>query len=262
MSNGRLPCSSCNVQPGTTSCEGCAKKFCHRCLNDHRDALINKLEVLANNRNELKEEFDRSVTNNSAAAQQIDQWARDMHQKIDQVAQKAKEQVQRAMSRTSDGIRKKLSQVTEEIQQRQKIGEVLGTEVDSIRKDLQKLERNIQQMSQEIRIDTSNSQSISWSSLISVIGPTSNGYEPNPPKYGGGRHEPDRSVPPYYDNGQRNQSNGKCSRLKIAAVLFSSPFASIFSARRCTTSSRHAAMGAARCSTTFCSAKSQSSIVK
>ena len=210
--NGRAPCSSCNVQPGTTSCEGCAKKFCHRCLNDHRDALINKLEVLANNRNEIKEEFDRSFTTNSLAAKQIDQWAREMHQRIDQVAQKAKEQVQRAMSRTSDGIRKKLNQVTEEIQQKQKIGEVLDTDVDSIRKDLQALQRNIQQMSQEIRIDTSNSQRIDWSSLISVIGSTSNGHEPNAQRNPSAKKGPDRFAPPIPpppdDRKSQQSSNG------------------------------------------------------
>ena len=73
-----------------------------------------------------------------------------------------------------------MDKVSEELQRRIKMNEILEHDINRIKIELANLEKEIDKSNQQIRIDTSNSQKISWNSLILITGKESQIIETPP----------------------------------------------------------------------------------
>lgn len=169
MSFSSLPnCSDCGKNPSTTSCEGCQKKFCQKCIHEHRDELSRQMDTLCNTRNELVEMMSNPSTNSNSCLQEIDKWRKEMHAQIDRIASKARDYIQKSAQESNKNVRTELDRVSQELQERQKSGGYVEYDLSRIRQQLEDINNRIQQLYAGSRIDTSNSKNINWDSLLRI----------------------------------------------------------------------------------------------
>ncbi|CAF0787266.1 unnamed protein product [Rotaria sp. Silwood1] len=166
-------CAICRNQPSITSCEGCQKKFCTTCLSQHRDQLSMELDDLVNHRNELSEIINSASSNNTnninPCFEEINRWQNEMHKNIDRIAIIAREQVRQLLSEASKNVRTELDRISHDLQQRQKTGGYVEGDLDRIKQQLTSLNGIVQRFNEQIRIDTYNTNSINWDTLLVVI---------------------------------------------------------------------------------------------
>ncbi|CAF2325250.1 unnamed protein product [Rotaria sp. Silwood2] len=171
-------CAICRSQPSTASCEGCQQKFCPTCLSQHRDQLSAELDDLFNRRNELFEIINNSSSNTtkiiSPCFEDINRWQNEMHTTIDRIATTAQDHVRQILSEASKNVRIELDRVSQDLQQRQKNGGYVEGDLNRIKQQLTNLNGIVQRFNEQIQIDTSNTKSINWDSLLHVIHNNSN----------------------------------------------------------------------------------------
>lgn len=206
-------CIECRCQPSVASCNGCQRKFCHTCFNRHRDQLARDFDQIVDRRNELvgfiQTHIPNDLTDRSAFFEGIDQWEGRMYAKIASVASKARDHVRKHLSNVKSDVEKEFKRLSDELQEKQKIGGYTERDLNLTEEQLTKLKEKIQRLKDDIRIDTTASEKISWDSLIIVKLPTntypvtvsrppSNTYSHSPPPIY--NSAPLRSQPPpsYY----------------------------------------------------------------
>ena len=165
-------CASCAVERGITSCEGCRRKFCSTCLQNHRQELLLQLDELTNQRNELSQTIEQHLSTDAAhihpCYNQVDQWEKQMQANTRRIASNAREQIRQSLSGTKTNIRSELDGLTVDLMQHQKTGDFVEDDIGRIKQQLNRLHESVQNSTQEIRVDTSASERVNWDALISV----------------------------------------------------------------------------------------------
>jgi DNA repair exonuclease SbcCD ATPase subunit len=166
-------CALCGKQSGSTSCDGCQRKFCFECLSEHRRELSLEFDELINRRNELFETINNHTSNNTTGKcpcfDEIDRWQTEMRANVDRIASTARDNVRQFLSEASKNVRNELDQVSKDLQQRQKTGGYVEGDLNRIKQQLTKLNDTVQRLNEQIHIDTSTSKRIDWDSLLFVV---------------------------------------------------------------------------------------------
>ena len=166
-------CALCGKQSGSTSCDGCQRKFCFECLSEHRKELSLELDDLINHRNELFETINNHLSDNTTGKcpcfDEINRWQTEMHVNVDRIASTARDNVRQFLSEASKNVRNELDQVSKDLQQRQKTGGYVEGDLNRIKQLLTKLNDTVQRFNEQIHIDTSTSKRIDWDSLLFIV---------------------------------------------------------------------------------------------
>ena len=88
------PTSDCKYV-GIFKCEGCQQIFCRKHVNEHRDALSDRLDVIVQEYNTLQRTMHESndEINHQSLLQEIDTWEKESVEKIRQTANEARNQL-------------------------------------------------------------------------------------------------------------------------------------------------------------------------
>lgn len=174
-STDKMKCALCNERNGKTRCEGCNTLFCLPCMNKHHDELGQQFELLMDVRNEVKQSLDicRSTSSNGKQMPclvEIDEWERKIIQRIQQAAANARTNVNELIIKHMNEVSDRFGQISIHMQQQQKQGDYLESDIEKIKNQLDDLKNDIKHMSGKIQIDSSISNNIEWDTLIYVLG--------------------------------------------------------------------------------------------
>ncbi len=185
-----MKCILCNERNGSTRCEGCQQLYCLPCMNKHHDELVHQFQLLTDIRNELKQSLDGSESTSKNNKEvvcivEIDRWERESVQRIQDIARKARTNVNEIMTKNMAEMHRRFEQLSVDIQRRQKEGNYLETDIDSIKSQLEQLRNDIEYVTKKVHLDCTISENTEWDTLISVVDedlrrrPTSKFAKPN-----------------------------------------------------------------------------------
>ena len=167
-----MMCTLCNERNGNTRCEGCKTLFCLPCLNKHHDQLAQQFQLLMDFRNEVKQAIDasRMPTPNKKVSCfiEIDTWERESMQHIQKIAAYSRAKIKELIKKFVNEIADRFEQTSVQIQQQQKEGIYLETELDKLNNQLSQLKNELMHIDENIRIDSSQSNNIQWDTLLYV----------------------------------------------------------------------------------------------
>ncbi len=169
-----MKCALCNERNGNTRCEGCNSLFCLPCMNKHHDQLAQQFQLLMDTRNEVKQALDvsRSMTSNKKQVScliEIDTWEREIIQSIQKIAANARTNVNELLMKHINEISDRFEQMSVQMQQQQKEGDYLETDIERIKNQLNQLKNDIKHVNEKIRVDSSLSNNIEWDTLLYIV---------------------------------------------------------------------------------------------
>ncbi len=169
-----MKCALCNERNGSTRCEGCNTLFCLPCMNKHHDKLAQQFQLLMDVRNEIKQSLDitRSTTSNKKQVScliEIDAWEQEIIQRIQKIAANARSNVDELMMKHMNEISDRFEQISAQMQQQQKEGDYLESDIKRIKNQLDQLKNDIKHVNEKIRVDSSLSNNIEWNTLLYIV---------------------------------------------------------------------------------------------
>jgi len=143
-------------------------------MNKHHDELGQQYALLMDVRNEVKQSLDicRSTSSNRKQMPclvEIDEWEQKIIQRIQQVAANARTNVNELMIKHMNEISDRFEQISVHMQQQQKEGDYLESDIERIKNQLDRLTNDIKHVSAKIQVDSSISNNIEWDTLIYVL---------------------------------------------------------------------------------------------
>ncbi len=166
-----MKCTLCNERNGNTRCEGCYTLFCLPCMNKHHDELVQQFQSLMDIRNEVKQSFGSTSSNEKqvSCTIEIDKWEQEMIERIQQIATKSRMNVNEIILKHMNEVSHRFEELSTNMQQREKEGSYLENDIERVKNQLDQLKNDIQQVNEKIRIDFTISKSIEWDTLISIV---------------------------------------------------------------------------------------------
>jgi hypothetical protein len=143
-------------------------------MNKHHDELGQQFELLMDVRNEVKQSLDICRSTSSSGKKmpclvEIDEWERKIIQRIQQAAANARTNVNELIIKHMNEVSHRFGQISIHMQQQQKEGDYLESDIEKIKNQLDDLKNDIKHMSGKIQIDSSISNNIEWDTLIYVL---------------------------------------------------------------------------------------------
>lgn len=158
---------------GSTRCEGCQRLFCFSCINKHHDELEQEFQQVMDTRNRVREDLDlaESASNNgrkNACMVKIDRWETETIERIRGLASRARMNVQELLRKSREEIGHRFKQVSDDIERRQKNGNYLETDIDTVKNQLEQLKTGIRNIYANIHVNVTMENEINWDTLILV----------------------------------------------------------------------------------------------
>ena len=143
-------------------------------MNKHHDQLTEQFQLLMNVRNEVKQAIDASRTPAPNGKQilcltEIDAWERETIQRIQKIAKNARNNVNELMMEHMNKIANRFEQTSVQMQQQQKEGVYLETDIERLSNQLDQLKNDIKHANEKIRVDFSQSNNIQWDTLLYIV---------------------------------------------------------------------------------------------
>jgi chromosome segregation ATPase len=140
-------------------------------MNKHHDELVQQFQSLMDIRNEVKQSFGSTSSNEKqvSCTIEIDKWEQEMIERIQQIATKSRMNVNEIILKHMNEVSHRFEELSTNMQQREKEGSYLENDIERVKNQLDQLKNDIQQVNEKIRIDFTISKSIEWDTLISIV---------------------------------------------------------------------------------------------
>jgi hypothetical protein len=139
-------CATCGKAAGTFTCRGCAKDFCLRHTNEHRQELSKQMdEDVIPLHDQLRQNLDEQAKKSShhPLMKQIDEWEQASTEKIHQTAKDARKQLLDIINKHTDTMKETLECVTQQLKKARDDDHFFETDLkewikklDALKKDL------------------------------------------------------------------------------------------------------------------------------
>jgi len=139
-------CATCGKAAGTFTCRGCAKDFCLRHTNEHRQELSKQMdEGVIPLHDQLRQNLDEQTKKPShhPLMKQIDEWEQASTEKIHQAAKDARKQLLNIINKHTDKMKETLECLTQQLKNARDDDHFFETDLkewikklDALKKDL------------------------------------------------------------------------------------------------------------------------------
>ncbi|CAF4214557.1 unnamed protein product [Adineta steineri] len=167
-------CITCGKEKSTVRCDGCSQPFCYNHLIEHRQELSKQLDEIEVSRDLFRQTLTEQSTKpeNQTLVKQIDEWEQDSIDKIRQTASEARKLLLKHTSKYLTEIETKLNILTKQLRESR-------AENDFIEADLQRWNRQLTQMYNELDKPSTIRIQHSSTPLINTIHASVSSVSPN-----------------------------------------------------------------------------------
>ena len=155
----KKPCCKCNKGGSTFTCNGCDRSFCSKHAADHREELVQQIDILGQQHNILKRDVIEDVAGKTILAQ-IDRWEEESIHKIRWSAEKARADLQRFTEETKIRLNISIDHLSSELRLNQENDDYTEEDLDRWTKELQKLRKEFEEPS-TVTLDEDKSSALS-----------------------------------------------------------------------------------------------------
>lgn len=166
-------CQDCTKATGIIHCTGCDNYYCFKCFIEHRKEFVQELEIIINERDIIREQFDRaseSKYDSNHLMIKMNEWEQHMLEKVKQVANERRTQISELIDKNESNIKIKLKSFSDDLVTLRGSENYTETDIERMRVRLQVLRDEIEDFPQ-FRWNTTltdNSDQINWSEIISL----------------------------------------------------------------------------------------------
>ena len=142
-------------------------------MNKHHDELVQEFQQVIDIRNRVKEELDLAGSGSengskSACMENIDHWETETVERIRALASRARVNVDELIKKKRAEIRYQFEQISNDVKERQKSGNYLETDIDTVKRQLEELKTRVSNIYTNIRVNATTQNEIAWDTLILV----------------------------------------------------------------------------------------------
>jgi uncharacterized protein (DUF3084 family) len=166
-------CSTCEKASGTCLCAGCNKYYCRKDFNNHRETLLNEVEVICGDRNDLQDKINKATQNkdsHSPLLARIDEWQGTTIEKVKQVAEQARNEAKRLLDSKRTEITSQFEKFSKELVQIKETEDFVEQDLVRLKQTVHQLNQSLKELAQPstIELHTEQSDRIEWNCLIYV----------------------------------------------------------------------------------------------
>lgn len=138
----RIPCATCIKERGIAKCAGCARNFCLKHLNEHRQVLTNQLDGIETSRDLFQQTLIQQKTEpqQHPLIQHINQWEEESIVRIRQAAEDARVLAGTYIDEHATQLGEKLAKLTAQLQRSRETDDIIETDLENWKEQLEQLE--------------------------------------------------------------------------------------------------------------------------
>lgn len=140
----KKPCCKCEKKGSTFTCNGCEQAFCLKHTADHREELLQQIDVLGQQHDLLKRDAIED-TRIKTILVQIDRWEQELIEKIQLSADKARTDLQRFTKKSRTSLNVSIDQLSNELRLNQIADDYTEEDLNRWTKELQNLRKELEE---------------------------------------------------------------------------------------------------------------------